>query len=227
MSRAPTPLSPDGLETVFATNHVGHFALITRLLPILQQTASQPDADVRVVVTSSSLAWYARRIDFSSLQTPFTQENGKLIDMYTRSKLANLLFGMKLANHLRDQRCPNIFVNVGDPGVIFGTGVHQQIEGTYSFWVRLLAAVLNWCIGMTVQEGALTLLFLGTSPIVKEERINGQFYRPFGDLIPREKYPKRASDALAEKLWDWTEKFVSAREMELKSHSASIVEQYY
>ena len=133
ISRASTPLSPDGIETVFAINHVGHYALITRILPILIQTASNPDADVRVVITSSSLAWYARRIDFSSLKTPFMTEKGKLLDMYTRSKLANLLFGLKLACHVRERGSLNIFVNIGEPGIIFGTDVHRQMETTYSF----------------------------------------------------------------------------------------------
>ena len=209
ISKASTPLSPDGLETVFAINHVGHYALITRILPILIQTASYPDADVRVVITSSSLAWYARRINFPSLHTPFEKEKGKLIDMYTRSKLADLLFGLKLADYVREQGSTNIFVNIGEPGIIFGTDVHRQMETTYTFWTRMWVAILKWLVGLSVQDGALTLLFLGTSPTIREEAINGRFYRPFGDLIPREKYPKWATDDLAEKLWDWSEEFVS------------------
>ena len=221
ISRASIPLSPDGLETVFAVNHVGHYALITRLLPILTQTATQKGADVRVVITSSSLAWYARRLNFSSLGTPFVKGNGKLIDMYTRSKLANLLFGMRLANYVRDRGCANIYVNVGEPGIIFGTDVHRQMEDTYTILTRLWVAILNWLVGLSAQDGALTLLFLGTSPTISRDDVNGRFYRPFGDLIPREKYPKRASDDQAEKLWEWTEDFVSKRERDFKNYSAA------
>jgi NAD(P)-dependent dehydrogenase (short-subunit alcohol dehydrogenase family) len=219
---APTPLSPDGLETVFATNHVGHYALITRLLPTLMRTASTDNADARVVITSSSAAWYAKRIDFSSLHTPFAKEKDELMDMYTRSKLANLLFGLKLAAHVRDRGCSKIYVNVGDPGVIFGTGIHLQVEFAYTIWVRLLVAFLDWWLGLSVQDGALTSLFLGTSPVIRDEKINGQFYRPFGDMIPRAKYPKYADKELAEMLWEWSENFVSAKEANLRPSSLEI-----
>lgn len=209
------PLSPDGLETVFATNHVGHYALVTRLFPTLKRTASTDNADVRVVITSSSLAWYAKQIDFNSLHMPFRKERDNMLDMYNRSKLANLLFGMRLATHVRDDGCSRIYVNVGDPGVILRTGIHLQMEFAFTFWMRLLVAFFDWWLGLSVQDGALTSLFLGTSPIIRDENVNGQFYRPFGDKVPQAKYPKYASKELAESLWEWSEKFVSSKEVEL------------
>jgi NAD(P)-dependent dehydrogenase (short-subunit alcohol dehydrogenase family) len=211
VSMPQAPLSADGLEAVFATNHVGHYALVTRLLPILMNTASPDGADVRVAITSSVLAWRAKNIDFKRLTTPF--ENKTLIDMYTRSKLGNLLFGMQLAKHVRERGITNIYVNVGEPGGIFSTGVHTLAAPSYGFLGRLLVAVSEWWFGISVPEGALTLLFLGTSPKIKDEGRNGQFYRPFGDLVPRDKYPKYASNELSEKLWDWSEEFVSKREI--------------
>jgi NAD(P)-dependent dehydrogenase (short-subunit alcohol dehydrogenase family) len=212
VSLPPVPLSADGLEAVFAINHVGHYALVTRLLPILINSASPEGADVRVAITSSILAWRAGDIDFKSLTTPFNEK--ALLDMYTRSKLSNLLFGMQLAKHVRERGCQNMYVNVAEPGGIFSTGVHSLAATTYTSPMRLISSILDWWFGISVPEGALTLLYLGTSPQIKEERRNGQFYRPFGDLIPRNKYPKYASDALAETLWDWTENFVLQRELQ-------------
>jgi NAD(P)-dependent dehydrogenase (short-subunit alcohol dehydrogenase family) len=205
-----TSLSADGLDAVFAVNHVGHYALVTRLLPILIHTASLEGSDVRVVITSSLLAWRSHDIDFNNLTTPFGK--GMLLHTYSRSKLCNLLFGMQLAKHVRERGTANIRVNVAEPGSIFSTGVHTLAQPSYGFLQRRMMAIGEWWFGISVSEGALTLLFVGTSPRIKEEDRNGQFYRPFGDLIPRNKYPKYASEALAEKLWDWTEDFVSKRE---------------
>ena len=80
-------------------------------------------------------------------------------------------------------------------------------------------AIIDWWYGLSIAEGALTSLFLGTSPVIAENQINGKFYRPFGYLLPRNKYPKLASNELAEKLWDWTEDFVSMKETEIRLQS--------
>lgn len=215
VSRAPTPLSKDGLETVFAINYVGHYALITRLLPILIKS-SDTKGDVRIIMTSSSLAWYSRRIDYNSLFTPFNKHKDKHIEPYTRSKLACLLFGTALATHVRRRGGENIRVNIAEPGIIFGTDMHTQMESTYRWWVKGITWAMEWTMGLTVEQGALTMLFLGTSPEIKERDVNGRFFRPFGDEIPMDKWPKNATLAAGEKLWEWSESFVSAREVEIE-----------
>lgn len=219
ISRAFKPLSPDGVEPVFAVNYLGHYAFITRLLPILEQSASRPASDVRVVITSSSLVWYARKLNTRYFQSPFDESKDKLLDMYTRSKLAVLLFGLKLSKIVNDTGGRRILVNVGDPGIIFGTGVHKQMEGVYNIWQKFIAFLLDWFVGISREEGSLTLLCLGTSPSIRENIITGSFYRPFGNVIPRDKYPKNATEEAGRKLWDWSERFVSSREAELRSHS--------
>ncbi|KAL2043874.1 hypothetical protein N7G274_003394 [Stereocaulon virgatum] len=46
-------LTSDGYEIQFSTNHVGHALLIKLVLPTLQRTAVQLDADVRIVSNTS------------------------------------------------------------------------------------------------------------------------------------------------------------------------------
>lgn len=209
------PLSVDGIEPVFAINHVGHYALVTRLLPTLLDTASKENADVRVVITSSILSWYSKQIKFETLTSPFDKGKHTLLDMYNRSKLANLLFGLKLAQHVRELGATNLYVNVAEPGMIFSTGVHLQMVGHWSLAARIFGAILRWTVGLTVAEGALTLLYLGTSPKIKEQDLNGQFFSPFGDLVPKAKYPKHATEEQVKELWEWSEEFVSSRDGEL------------
>ncbi|WP_214405110.1 SDR family NAD(P)-dependent oxidoreductase [Pseudonocardia lacus] len=85
-------LSPQGNELVFATNHLGHFALTGLLLPRLA-TGTDP----RVVTVSSAL-YRLGRIDFADLTaaTRYSQPRA-----YVGSKLANALFGLELERRLR------------------------------------------------------------------------------------------------------------------------------
>ncbi len=88
----PRRLSPQGHESQFATNHLGHFALTLRLLDRIKESPA-----ARVVTVSSS-AHRAGRIRFDDLTgerqyTPWS--------FYAQSKLANALFGLELDRRLR------------------------------------------------------------------------------------------------------------------------------
>ena len=75
----------DGFEMQFGTNHLGHFALTARLMPLLRR-ASGPR-----VVSLSSLAHRTGRIDFSDLQGERVYSPWKA---YGQSKLACLIFSV-------------------------------------------------------------------------------------------------------------------------------------
>jgi NAD(P)-dependent dehydrogenase (short-subunit alcohol dehydrogenase family) len=77
----------DGFELQFGTNHLGHFALTARLLPVLV-AAGAP----RVVTLSSVMHWIGR-IRFGDLNAE-KKYNAWLA--YGQSKLANLLFSHEL-----------------------------------------------------------------------------------------------------------------------------------
>lgn len=59
----PYELTVDGHEVHFATNHVGHFALVKQLLPVLKETGKSAGEPARVVVLSSAshMQTYAER----------------------------------------------------------------------------------------------------------------------------------------------------------------------
>lgn len=86
-------LTSDGFETHMGVNHLGHFALTARLLPLLRATA-----DARVV-TMSSMAARLGRVDLDDLlweRRPYDRWQA-----YFQSKLANLLFTLELDRRLR------------------------------------------------------------------------------------------------------------------------------
>ncbi|KAK2831924.1 hypothetical protein FQN49_007030 [Arthroderma sp. PD_2] len=69
---APPALTTDGDEVQLAVNYLGHALLAKLLLPLLEKTASLPDADVRIVMLSSDIHTYAPKpagIQFNTLQT--------------------------------------------------------------------------------------------------------------------------------------------------------------
>ncbi|OBG42560.1 oxidoreductase [Mycobacterium alsense] len=85
---APYALTVDGFESQIGTNHLGHFALTNLLLPKLTDR----------VVTVSSMAHWAGRIDFDDLNWKNRRYSPWLA--YSQSKLANLLFTSELQRRL-------------------------------------------------------------------------------------------------------------------------------
>lgn len=83
----------DGFEVQFGTNHLGHYALTGKLLPLLQRTAHS-----RVVVVSS-LAHRGGKLNFDDLN--WQQREYDTGQAYSDSKEANVLFALGLAERLR------------------------------------------------------------------------------------------------------------------------------
>lgn len=94
----------DGHELMFATNHLGHFALVGLLAPLLSAAPAG-----RVVTTGSFVAKSAR-LDLADLQ--FTR-GYRAKDAYARSKLAQMLFGFELDRRLRGRTTVSV---VNHPG---------------------------------------------------------------------------------------------------------------
>ncbi|MFD3973479.1 oxidoreductase [Streptomyces cyaneofuscatus] len=88
----PLLRTADGFEMQFGTNHLGHFALTLRLLPVLGV------AGPARVVTLSSLGHRIGRIDLDDLNAE--RGYGKW-GAYAQSKLANLLFTAELDRRAR------------------------------------------------------------------------------------------------------------------------------
>jgi NAD(P)-dependent dehydrogenase (short-subunit alcohol dehydrogenase family) len=86
----PRRTTADGHELMFGTNHLGHFALVARLLPELA-----PDGRI---VTTGSFAAKSSSLDFADLQSERDYHPKRA---YERSKLAQMLFALELDRRLR------------------------------------------------------------------------------------------------------------------------------
>lgn len=193
---APEALTKDGYELQLGTNHVGHALLAKLLAPVLDKTAAQAGADVRVVVLSSAgiRAEPEGGIVFDTLKT--TQPALGIWGRYGQSKLANALFARQLA-----RQHPNWTVTAIHPGSIQTNLPHHVVES-----YPLMSPVLSVCqyFLTTVQDGAQNQLWAATAP--KEAIKTGELYYPVGSpTVGNDRGPYVLDDALAKRLWDWTE----------------------
>jgi len=95
----PRQLTHDGFELQFGTNHLGHFALTTALLPLL---AERPGARV---VTVTSGAQFFGRLPFDDLMGESHYDRWAA---YSQSKLANVMFALELQERLQAAGSPAI-----------------------------------------------------------------------------------------------------------------------
>ncbi len=199
----PPTLSVDGYENQFATNHLGHAMLTQQLLPFLQAAASDPDADVRIVTTTSDGYEFHKMIQggisFSELNARSTMSRTVLGGWvrYGQSKLANILFASEFA-----RRYPNITSVSIHPGV-----VETPMNTDMDIWNKTFVNVANRFAGIKmvkVQDGALNQLWCAVGA-KKGELRNGGFYRPVG-VDATDKLTKQGkSEELAKQLWEFTD----------------------
>ncbi|KAK9469954.1 hypothetical protein V1512DRAFT_200453 [Lipomyces arxii] len=172
-------LTPEGYEKTFC--HLGHFAFVTTLLPLIEQTADDyPESDVRIVVTSSRSYASAKKIDYDDVKKAFNGSGHlsmlfNMLGRYARSKLCNIYFAKELAEILASRK--NVYVNAMHPGVI-PTNIFNL---TNSPLPRYLQAIGTWqakVIGLNVDDGSKTGLFLATSPLVISKDFRGEMIYP-------------------------------------------------
>ncbi|KAL7274994.1 hypothetical protein RUND412_002088 [Rhizina undulata] len=208
-------LTSEGYETTFAINHLGHFAFVTELLPLLEQTAKSGEGEVRVVITGSEAHRLVKGIDFDEV---VTQEKGAAImggmKRYGRSKLANLLFGKELDRKVRGK---GIRVNIGHPGMVAKTtlGGNGSQFGIPSFITNGIRSMLDF-VGLSALEGAMTQFYLATSPEVLREDIHGKYFVPHLSWSLHYQYSKESEpnmvgndEELAKNLWEFSEEAVN------------------
>jgi NAD(P)-dependent dehydrogenase (short-subunit alcohol dehydrogenase family) len=145
----PSQKTKDGFEMQFGTNHLGHFALTGRLLPLLQ---SMPGG--RVVTVSSGMHRFSD-IDFANLNA---EQSYKKWGAYSQSKLANLLFAYELQRTLAAAGSSLISV-AAHPGY---AATNLQFGGSdrsdRSLQARLMA-VLNKVVAQSAEMGALPTVY--------------------------------------------------------------------
>lgn len=199
----PRRTTADGFEMQLGTNHLGHYALTLRLLPLLEG-AKAP----RIVSVSSNVHRYGS-IKFDDLMG---ERSYSPWGAYNQSKLANLLFTYELSRKLSAAGKRTIAV-AAHPGYSATNlqGVGAKMTGSkLSAWVM---DVGNSLLAQSAGMGALPTLFAATSPEVK----SGEYFGPDG-FMEMKGHPRKVDSngkskdtAAAQKLWEASEKLTGVR----------------
>ncbi len=193
----PLSRTVDGFELQMGVNHLGHFALVGRLLPLLLATE-----EPRVVVVSST-AHRAARLDIDDLNLERTRYQRWIA--YGNSKLANLLHVLEL-QRLAEAAGSALTAVGAHPGyadtALQTTG--PTMQGGLSGAVTHIGSRLgNLLFAQPASQGVLPQLYAATAPALP----GASYWGPDGPGEARG-YPApagrsaRAKDpALAAALW--------------------------
>ncbi|MGW5733168.1 MULTISPECIES: SDR family oxidoreductase [Streptomyces] len=196
----------DGFELQFGTNHLGHFALVGHLLPLLRAGRARVTSQLSVAANRNGIHW-----DDLNWERSY---NG--MHAYSQSKIAFGLFGLEL--HRRSAaRGWGITSNLSHPGIAPTSLLAARPEvgrakDTVGVRVIRLLSARGLIVG-TVQSAKLPALYAAASPDAR----GGAFYGPGGPGHmggpPAEQrlYSRLRSDEEAQRVWQVSEELTGVR----------------
>jgi NAD(P)-dependent dehydrogenase (short-subunit alcohol dehydrogenase family) len=196
----------DGFELQFGTNHLGHFALVGRLLPLLSAGTARVTSQISVAANSGAINW----------DDPNWERSYDGMKAYSQSKIAFGLFGLEL-DRLSQVNGWGITSNLSHPGVAPTNllaarpelGRDRDTSGR-----RIIRALSDRGILLgTVQSAGLPAIYAATSSSAKR----GAFYGPSGPGhlggAPAEQklYSRLRSTDDAQRIWTLSEQLTGVR----------------
>ncbi|HJQ84462.1 MAG TPA: SDR family oxidoreductase [Candidatus Binatia bacterium] len=178
----------DGIETVFAVNHLAYFLLTDLLRDRL--IASAP---ARIVNVASEAHKFARTIAFDDLGHARRYRG---LRVYGHSKLANILFTYELARRLEDT---GVTANCVHPGAV-GTRLAQNNGRIATLITRVLRPFFR-----TPEQGAATTLHVATAPELAY--VTGKYFMSCKEARSSAVAYDRA---LQQRLWSESERLTAA-----------------
>lgn len=190
----------DGFELQFGTNHLGHFALVGHLMPLLCAGRARVTSQLSVAANSGAINW-------DDLNWERSYDGMKA---YSQSKIAFGLFALELDRRSRAEGW-GVTSNVSHPGIAPTNLLAARPElgrGDGTRGRRLIGKLsrLGILVG-TAATAALPALYAATSP----DSTRGAFYGPngFGHMggAPGEQrlYSRLRSDEDARRIWHVSE----------------------
>ncbi len=168
----------EGYEMQFGVNHLSHFLLTHLLLDTIK--VSSPAR----IITVTSMLHKRGKMDFDTFRG-FDKYSAQTA--YNQSKLANVMFGVELAQRLADT---GVTSNVLHPG-----GVNTDIARDVPWLVRKLLSL----VFISPEKGAETTIMLASDPQLKD--VSGKYY----NQCKLDDYSPLADDAaLRQRLWDYS-----------------------
>ncbi|MWC00347.1 SDR family oxidoreductase [Agromyces seonyuensis] len=199
-------LTADGFELQFGTNHLGHFALTTRLLPLLAAAGGHVTSQVSVAADQGAVAW--DDLDWS--------RGYDAMRAYSSSKIAFGLFAMEL-----DRRAAaagwGIRSNLSHPGITptnllaAQPGMGRSRDTTAVKVIRALSR--RGILVGTPASAALSAVYAATSPDASGGRLYGPsgFRHLGGPPAEQPVYSRLRSADDARRVWELSERLTGVR----------------
>jgi NAD(P)-dependent dehydrogenase (short-subunit alcohol dehydrogenase family) len=159
----------DGFELQFGTNHLGHFALVAQLLPLLQAGKARVTSQISVAANQGAINW-----DDLNWERSYHGMRA-----YSQSKIAFGQFGLELSRRSMEHGW-GITSNLSHPGIAPTSLLSARPElgrggdTTSVLLIRWMSA--RGILVGTPETAALPALFAATS----REARDGAFYGPKG-----------------------------------------------
>jgi retinol dehydrogenase 12 len=180
-----------GFEQTFGINHLGPFYLTSLLTERL--VASAPARIINVPTFGHHMA--RRGMHHQDLQS---EQRYSGMEVYSRSKLANVLFTRELARRLAGT---NVTVNAVHPGPVHsGFGMDGDMTGLAALGNRIIRP-----FEISAAAGAKTSVYLASSPAV-----SGQTGEYSVRSKPGHMSRNARDDAQASQLWSVSEQLLEA-----------------
>jgi NAD(P)-dependent dehydrogenase (short-subunit alcohol dehydrogenase family) len=195
----------DGYELQFGTNHLGHFALVAHLMPLLRAGNARVTSQISVAANSNAINW-----DDLNWEKSY---NG--MRAYSQSKIAFGLFGLELQ---RRSEAGNwgITSNLAHPGVAATNLLTARPElgrARPTAGARLIHAMARRGLLMGTPETALLpALMAATTPTVRGAQMYGPsgFQHLSGAPAEQTLYSRLRSTEDATRIWQASERLTEA-----------------
>ncbi|KAI0373169.1 NAD-P-binding protein [Pilatotrama ljubarskyi] len=205
-------LTASGIDRHFGMNHLGHFLLINRLLPLLRRTAALPGAPApRIVcVASERHTSTPSSVRFANV-SEVTEDIGLGPNgYYARSKLAVILFvKYGLVERVLKPNGDRIIAVATHPGPVHTNQPEQLKEG----YGRVLGTVIKAAVVPFMRDpehGSLSTLWAATSDEVERNKeLQGAYFTEPGDVSSGSKMAQ--DPELGKNLWVLSEKLITEK----------------
>lgn len=197
----------EGFELQFGTNHLGHVALVGRLLPLLIAGRARVTSQISVAANRGSINW-------NDLQWERSYDG---MNAYSQSKIAFGLFGLELDRRSRAAGW-GITSNLSHPGIAPTSLLSARSEigrEEDTFGVRVIRALsARGLLVGTPDSAALPALLAATAPEVDVEPAGGRFYGPSGPgrmggrPAEQKLYSRLTSAEDATRMWQVSEQLI-------------------
>lgn len=192
-------LTEDGLERTFATNYIGHFLLVHRLVSLGCLT---PNA--RIVATQTSgIRNPLAKMDLAMLGQP--EAHRRQFRRAMASPKSKVLLALMMAwfrQRIKTTQLPNVTFNAADPGATLTDNVNQ-IGGVLGAISRSVGPYLF----KSVERGAAVLVWAATNP-----SLAGVTGSCFSDTLKPIRLPDRCTnEETARRAWQATESLLGLR----------------